>query len=422
MSEIYKYNKIGKGVVFNEIYDEKFKTNLVTIRFITPLNKKMSPRYSLLSFVLSTSNMNIPSREMLKEQLLTLYDSSIWCSSYSFGDYQATVFNLRYIGDEYTINSEIISTKAVKIFLDCIFEPHIENRKFYPEYFEQSKRELVDSIKSEINDRRGYAITRAKQTIFCNEPASIHVDGTVEYVESITQADLIEAYQKLLSESYIDVTVGGGKPNLQINDMIFKALEKLDRNVDIEYNFSVPTEIKSEPAEITEKYDVSQCKMIMAYKTDSADFYAQKVMSALMGGTAFSLLFTNVREKLSLCYYCASNILECKRVMLIDSGVEKSNIDKARTEIEKQLQSISDGEFSDELFENTKSALCNGFKSNCDSIESLNSWYFTQRIRGGEASPDEINEIIRSVSKERVIASAKSFKLDTVYVMEPEVE
>ena len=50
MSEIYKYNKIGKGVVFNEIYDEKFKTNLVTIRFITPLDKKMSPRLYLWQY------------------------------------------------------------------------------------------------------------------------------------------------------------------------------------------------------------------------------------------------------------------------------------------------------------------------------------------------------------------------------------
>ena len=83
---------------------------------------------------------------------------------------------------------------------------------------------------------------------------------------------------------------------------------------------------------------------------------------------------------------------------------------------------IANGDFSDELFENTKKALCNGFKSNYDSVLALNSWYFTQRVRGEANSPDEVNRIINDISRERVIDAAKSFKLDTVYVMEPEVK
>ena len=67
----------------------------------------------------------------------------------------------------------------------------------------------------------------------------------------------------------------------------------------------------------------------MAFKTESDDFYAQKLMCALFGGTLFSKLFANVREKIIFCYYCSSSIAECKKVMFIDSGIEKHNVEKS---------------------------------------------------------------------------------------------
>lgn len=422
MADSYVQKKIGNGIIFSGIYDKKFKSDFVSVRFITPLDKKMSPRYSLLSSILGTSNKFIKSRTKLNEEFIGLYDSLMSTFSYQMGDYQVTGLSVRYIGDDYTIDKEKISDKVTRILMDCIFNPHIENGEFNPKYFDLRKRELIDTIKSEINDRRGYAIFRANQTVYKNEPASISVNGSVEEAESITQQELVEAYHRLLSEAYVDISVGGGKPCPEIDDMIIKAFGKVNRPDDIYCNFSAPSPVKQKFVEVSEKNDVNQCKMIMAFKTESEDFYAQKLMCALLGGTPFSKLFANVREKLSLCYYCSASIAECKKVMFIDSGVERKNVEKARKEIEKQLEAVVNGDFTDEMLENTKKALYNGFKSNYDSIAALNSWYFVQRIRGGDSSPDEINEVIKNISRERVVKAAESFKLDTVYLMEPEVE
>ena len=422
MSDSYFEKNLGNAISINGVYDKKFKSCLVSIRFITPLDKESSQRYALLSNILSTSNSVINSRSKLNEEMISLYDAVLSAFSYSAGDYQITGLNVRYIGDDYTIDGEKISDKAVRVLLDCILKPDIQNGSFNPKYFELRKRELIDTIKSEINDRRGYAVLRANQTIYQNEPAAIYVNGTVEQAEAITQQELIDAYNQLLKNSYIDISVCGDKEQSEIVDMIADAFEPLNRTDITTPSFEAPSPIKENVAEVFEQNDVNQCKMIMAFKTESDDFYANKVMCALFGGTPFSMLFANVREKLSLCYYCAASVAECKRVMTVDSAVEKENVDKARAEIERQLQAICNGEFSDEMLENTKKALFNGFKSNYDSIIALNSWYFVQRIRGGKSSPDEINEVINSITRERVINAAKSYKLDTVYVMEPEVE
>lgn len=422
MAVSYVQKEIGNGIMFSGIYDAKFKSDFVSIRFVTPLNEKMSPRLSLLSMILGTSNKFITSRTKLNEELIGLYDSLMSVFSYSVGDYQISGLSVKYLGDDYTINNEKISVRATKILLDCIFNPHIEDGKFPEKYFDLRKQELIDNIKSEINDRRSYAVFRANQSVYKDEPASVSVNGSLEEAESISQIDLLETYNRMLSNSYIDISVGGGKPCPEVNEMIEKAFRLIERPNEININYLCPSPIKQKAVEISEKNDVNQCKMIMAFKTESEDFYAQKLMCALLGGTPFSKLFANVREKLSLCYYCSSTIAECKKVMYIDSGIERHNAEKAKIEIIKQIEAIADGDFTDEMLENTKRALYNGFKSNYDSIAALNSWFFIQRVRGAQASPDEINDIIKNISRERVVQAAKSFKLDTVYLMEPEVE
>ena len=420
MSVFYDTKDLGNGIVFSQTYDKKFKNNLVTIRFVSKLDENISPKISLLFGILATSNNNIKSRTKLNG----LYDSTLKTFAYPFGDYLVAGMSVNFISDKYTIDNEKISDEAVKILLDCIFNPDVENKKFSDKYFKQAKSDLIETIKSEINDRQGYANIRANSFIYKDEPASIYENGTVEVVEKIKNEDLFEVYENLLRKSFIDISVVGDEENSAVNDLIFNALKNINRPDNIKLKFFAPSPLKETPLEITEKCDVNQCKMFMAFKTDNNNLYAQKVMSVIFGGSTFSKLFINVREKMSLCYYCHAvigNIGECKGTMIVDSGIDKANIEKAKTEIIRQLKSIADGDFSDEMLENSKKALYNGFKSNYDSVIMINSWYYTQRLRGTEYSPDEANEIIKSVTREQIIDAAKSFKLDTVYVLEPEV-
>lgn len=424
MSVLYNNKKIGKGICFSEVYDNKFKTNLVTVRFITKLNEELSPKISLLFDVLGTSNKNIKSRSKLNEKLINLYDSTLKTFTYSYSDYLVAGMSVNFISDKYTIDDEKISTEVVKILLDCIFDPDVENELFNDKYFNQSKNDLIETIKSQINDRHGYANIRANSFIFKDEPTAIYENGTVEIVEKINNKDLYPVYKDLLKNSFIDISVVGQEENHNVNQLVLNEFENLNRNNNISIDFLSPSTIKKQPLEVSEKFDVNQCKMIMAFKTDSEDLYAQKVMSAIFGGTPFSKLFTNVREKLSLCYYCHSTLgtfLDCKATMLVDSGIDKSNIEKAKAEIVKQLMSIIDGDFSDEIFENSKKSLCNNIRSSKDNVAMLNSFYFTQRVNGTNYSIDEVNKNIENVSRDRVIQAAKSFKLDTVYILEPEV-
>ena len=86
-------------------------------------------------------------------------------------------------------------------------------------------------------------------------------------------------------------------------------------------NTSAKSILKNEVCRVVEKHDVAQSKMVMAFKTDYENVVAMKLMNAIYGATPISKLFDNVREKLSLCYYCSSGI---KKVLFMLTAV--SNI------------------------------------------------------------------------------------------------
>ena len=158
--------------------------------------------------------------------------------------------------------------------------------------------------------------------------------------------------------------------------------------------------------------------MVMGWKTTYPDRYALKMMAMLLGGTPSSKLFANVREKMSLCYYCAANYNEAKYFMQVDSGIETENLDTAQDAIAAQLDAICKGDITDAEMDSTMMTIHNTLCGIGDTATSYISWYFGQFCRGTKLTPAEEEENYRKVTKEDLMAAAKSMQLDTIYIME----
>ncbi|WP_124098511.1 pitrilysin family protein [Ruminococcus sp. Marseille-P6503] len=421
MSDLFEHKSCPGGITVSSIKDSKFKSGCVVIRFILPLKEETSSAYSLLVDLLATSNRSYPSREQLTERMAELYGSSVNAFSYRIGDYQTAGLSINFIGDEYTIGGEVISLTAVQLLLDCVFDPHLENGHFSEKYFQLRKQELIDQIESSVNNKRQYALWKAGQVIFENEPCAYPALGTADAAESITLEDLTEAYMTLLSQAAVDITFCGGQDMSKLEAQVLKAFNGLDRSLACKPVFYSPSPCKSSPVRAEEAMDISQAKMVMAFKAgaDKSDIYAEKVMCAMLGGSPTSKLFMNVREKLSLCYYCAAGLIEGKNTMLVDSGVDTDKIPTAEKEIAKQLEAMKNGDFTDQELYNTKLYVSGAFRSNYDSAGDMNAWYFYQFVRGTSYSPDHAAQLIMSVTREDIINSARRYELDTVFVLKP---
>ena len=82
-----------------------------------------------------------------------------------------------------------------------------------------------------------------------------------------------------------------------------------------------------------------------------------------------------------------------------------------------QLEEIKNGNFTDDDINFAEMAIKNDFKSVADSAGNVSSWYFDCIRKNDIVTPEEKLERYIGVSKERIIAAAKSMMLDSVYVL-----
>lgn len=409
--------QLSQGVKFTSIIDNKFKNNLIVVRFITKLQKDSSSSNALIPNVLITTNDIYRTRTELTTKLSELYGSGLSTINHKIADNQVIGITASCICDEYALNSEKLTSELSDILLGCLFNPLIESDGFEKQHFDLRKQELIDAIDAEINDKRVYAIIQANKTIYKDEPSAITAYGDKEGAKKITPQSAYLAYKKLLKSAYIDIMYVGGNESEEAISKIKKAFSGIDRDYQ-EQQYKSFSPLKDNVQEVSQSMDVNQCKMVMAFKSGVDNFYANRLMTTMLGGTAFSKFFVNVREKLSLCYYCAAGYVEGKGTLIVDSGVEEKNIKLARKEIINQINALADGDFTDDEIQNAKLNIAGDLKSNYDSTSDLSAWFFIQSVRGDNYTPEQANEALQNVTREDVKKCAAELKLDTVYVMQ----
>lgn len=413
-----KYNRteLAGNIGFSTVIDEKFKTGSLTVRFITELSRSTAAANALGIGALTTSNSKLPTLAKLNEQLSTLYGSGLSSSAVKRGDVQILSVSSSWICNRYALEGEDISGGMLDIVCDSLFAPNVQSGSFDEESFRITKKDLLDRIDAELNSKRSYAISRASETAFRGEPAENSCYGTKASAEAVTSADAYAAYQRLLSEAQIEIYYVAPEEDDRFRSALAERFAGITRNAK-PVQFISKSPIKGEVETSSDEFDVRQCKTVMTFKSDSDDVFALKLLNTLFGATPVSKLFLNVREKLSLCYYCASRYIPTKGALMVDSGVERGNIEKARDEILHQLDEIKQGNITDEEMTSSLLTLDNALTQVGDTPSSYSSWYFERYCDGKIMTPEEQFTEYKNVTKARIVQAANSLALDSIYIM-----
>lgn len=413
-----KYNRteLAENIGYSSVIDEKFKTSFLTVRFITVLGKETAAANALGISALSSSSKKYDSIAKLNEKLSALYGASLVSFTRKRGDIQILGMSSSWINSRFAIDGEDLDGEMLEVINGCIFDPNAEGCEFEADSFRITKKDLLDRIDAELNNKRGYAISRASEVAFKGEPAENSCYGTKETAEAVSSKDAFAAYKRLLETAQIEIYYISSEENDRIPEMFRRAFADVKR-APVKIEFEAKSPVKAEPAEVSDEFDVNQCKMVMNFKSDCTDKYALKYVSTIFGETPVSKLFVNVREKLSLCYYCACRPVTSKGTLMVDSGVEKDNIEKAGTEILAQLDEICNGNITDDEIQSAVLSFENALSQIGDTPSSYEAYYFDRFCYGEIMSPAEQLAEYKAVTKERIIEAAKSLKLDSVYLM-----
>ena len=300
-----------------------------------------------------------------------------------------------------------------------IFNPLAEGESFPEDIVEQEKRLLVEAIENEQNDKRRYAMLRCEQLMFADEAYGINRLGSVEDVKALTPDRIYAAWRDVLEKATVHITMVSSMDPQPVADLIKDKFSKIERNpIEIETQFvsGLP-----KPEYVCETMPLKQGKLVMGFRTGmrSEDdmMPAMKVAVDIFGGGTYSKLFSVVREKMSLCYYCSAALFNSKGVVMVQSGIEDANEEKAKSEIVNQLRLTAEGEFTDEDFSSSIKSLTDSILGNSDTPEEITAWYASQILRKELKAPETYAEEIRSVDKAEVVRAAKTIMLDTIFML-----
>ena len=416
MNNIINRRKIADGVYFSSITDKRYKKNLISVAFSTQLSEDTATENVIVPVLLTKCNSKLPTYKAFNNKMSRLYASGIGGTAGRQYDLQTISFGAYYLDDIYALSGEKMTGIMTDILIDCLTSPVTENGVFSEKFVELEKKTVIDNIETAINDKRSYAIERAMKTICKGEPASVCSYGTVEKAKLITPDSAYKAYRRMLETMPCEIICTGCSEFDGVAEKFAAAFEKAGRH-DIENTTIALSPVKTQTEEVTERLTVNQSKLVLGFKSHSDDDAALVLLQKIFGGTTSSKLFRNVREKMSLCYYCSAARNDLKGIMLVNSGVENENIEKTKEAVIDQLEEIKNGNFTNEDINFAEMAIKNDFKSVADSAGNVSNWYFDCIRKNDIVTPEEKLGRYLGVSKERIIAAAKSMVLDSVYVL-----
>ena len=103
--------------------------------------------------------------------------------------------------------------------------------------------------------------------------------------------------------------------------------------------------------------------------------------------------------------------------MLIDGGIEFDNFEKTVDIINKELEDMKQGKFTDKDIELSKKSLKSSMESIKDSIFLISEFFFSQQLSGDNRSLEEVLKDIDNVTREEIVVSVSNMSLDTIYFM-----
>lgn len=418
--------QISEGVKICFHKTQQFKTSVVSLNIITPLDDKASEK-ALLTYLLGRTNKDCPTVTQMNRRLASLYGASLTPTVLKIGEAQVLNLTLASIDDRFSLEGEKILSEGVRLLLSCLFSPDVTPEGFKKENVEREKRLLSEKIDSEKDDKRVYAFGRMLEEMCHDEPYGIERLGTKEIIAGLTGKEIFEVWKTILLSCPIQINLTGNFDEAEIIGIVKPLFDNLQRkNEDI---IDIRTEFLTESCSsnlVTESQKVKQGKLVIGMRAgmtyDFDNFPAIKVMTAIFGSGTFSKLFMNVREKMSLCYYCSARLINNKGLIVVESGVETENAMKALDAIRHELGEVRKGNFTDEIIENAKMSLTDMYKSVMDSVASIDSWFTMNTLSGEFRTPEDYIELIKNVSREEIILAANMVTEDTVFILESEKE
>lgn len=422
----YTRAELMPGVFVSHLRCDKFKTACLSVTLLTQLKRENAAMNALIPSVLRRGTARYGDMEKLAARLDELYGAAIEPVVRRVGEIHCVGFFASFAESAFVPGGEDLLGPVSALMAELLLAPNTRGGLLLPQYVDSERDKLLDLIRSRVNNKRSYAVQRCLEEMCCCEDYAVSRYGDETTCEAIHYKKLTRYYRELLRKSPVEIFYCGQASVRAVSSALRDAFSGMPRG---EIDWEIGTDLRmnaleEQPRYVEERMDVTQGNLVMGYRLgecmEDPDIPALYVFNAVFGSGATSKLFMNVREKLSLCYYASSALILRKGLMVTSSGIAFENFERARREILAQLDAVRNGEVSDEELEVAKRSVASDLRALLDSPGELEGFWLAQALDGLDYGPAELAGLAEEVTKEQVVAVAKSVVCDLVYFLRGE--
>ena len=407
------------GITLRCFRDTRFKQGCLSLQLVRPMKKEEAAVNALLPSVLLRGTNRCPDLRSITEHLDELYGASVSPLVRRVGDYQTTGLYCGFMDDRFALPGDRVLAPMIDFLGEVLLDSPLEKGAFLPSFVESEKKNLIATIESELNDKRAYAMGKLLRTMCRADSFGVPRLGDKEAVAAIDANALYAHYQNILRTSPMELFYVGSAPAETVALLLRKVLAPIERSY-----IPVPAQTPFQDAgssHAAEDADAAQSVLCMGFVTPitgaSPDFAAMQVLNTIFGAGMTSKLFTQIREKMSLCYAIGSGYYASKGILTVSAGIDREQEQAVRTEVLAQLDACRRGEITPDELNAAKEALLSSLRGIHDSPASIESYYSTHTLSGTFRSPQQYMDEIRAVTLDSVIAAAGTVALHTTYFL-----
>ena len=411
---------ISESVFLDYINTDKFKKARFSVVLSLPADSNQYAAGALLFPVSMRATKIFPDFSSLCKRCDELYAADISDMSSLRGGVSLLGLRAQMLDNRYASESERndgfdILAGVLQVMSQIMFSP-----LFKKEDVENEKLNLINRIRSQINDPFGFALRRLRETMMANTPGVISSSDAIDQISKITEKEISDYRAYLLSKARVEFFYCGTEPIERVTELIKDNFYPVLQNSSERASAFKDREIESTRF-VEEEGEYSQSQLLMGFRSNTflsdEDFYAAELANEIFGEGPVSKLFMNLREKRSLCYFCGSGYDEINGIVTAGCGIAAKDRKEAQKEIFCQLEALKNGKISDEELNAAKQSIFSDCAEAEDNPEDYEEFSRMARAFGGPKTIEEYRSGISQVTKDQISAAAQKFKLDTVYFL-----
>ena len=395
------------------IKTDRFKTCHIEIIFRNNVNVHELTLRNVLFDYLIESSKNYQTNRELQIKLESLYNASLYTSTSKVGASIITNLCLDFLSPKYS--EEKIVADAISLLFDLINNPLCNNKEFDKNSLEYLKNRFRDEFNSIIENPRKLSIINAFKTLG-DTPTSYQTLGCIEDLEKITPSNLYNYYEKILNDDYIDIYVIGSLDMDKVSNLIKKYNKfKVIKNHEVNYY------VKEEKRKLITNHDDSSyfqtnlvCLLNLNNLTDYEKKYVANFYNILLGGGSLQTkLSKKLRVENSLCYNVQSSYIKYDNLIMISTGIDQNQEQKALKLIKEAIKEMGDN-ITDEDMNEARELILTSLKMVEDNPGRIidNEFYINLGLID---NLEERIEKIKNITKEDIYNVSKKINLSNVY-------